>query len=123
MKAQIKKHGAIIEVVAEGDQKDLIEKMAFWQSLPDTCGNCGHDKLDFFSKRPQNYHYTGLKCQSCGWEMPFGVRQSDEMLYLKEWEAPYQGSGGGGSENTGNTHSQQSHSNAAPEMDDDDIPF
>lgn len=74
------------------DEKDFLEKASFYAELPDTCGmeDCGSsDLMPLVRRTKENYVYYEIKCKTCGATLKFGIYQTNNKLFIKNWEPPY----------------------------------
>lgn len=68
------------------NEKELISRLAFYQSLPTKCGICGSPVV-FSHRQPQGYDYYGLVCEgSPKHESNFGQNREGGKLFFKgDW--------------------------------------
>lgn len=73
-----------IDIVSE---KNAVESLAFWQSIPNECGIC-KKPIHFTFRQPQGYTYYGVECDGTPkHETTFGQHKEGGGLYFKsEWK-------------------------------------
>jgi predicted RNA-binding Zn-ribbon protein involved in translation (DUF1610 family) len=80
----------------QSEAKDLEEAAIQHASLLDfdgKCGLCGKDNITLRSNRSKDgkYTYTKYACNDCGAERPFGRRQDDKTMFMKQWQPKFEG--------------------------------
>jgi len=70
--------------------KDFFEEAALYSGLPKKCGECESEDLLLEHRQPQGYDYYSVKCNKCGYNLPYGeYKEGDGAMFQKQWEAPY----------------------------------
>jgi len=77
------------------DEKDIFQKVSFFQTLPRQCGGCRGTDLALMYANRKGYDFYSLLCNSCGQELKMGQTKEGQRLFPKGWEAPHNQSGGG----------------------------
>ncbi len=90
MKASLKvKLGdKVLELSGEGAETVIIQALAFWSQLPNSCGKCKSLNIGLSHKAPQENDYYGLKCNDCGAEFNFHQKKKGGFYITKDdkWE-------------------------------------
>ena len=79
--------------VQHGNDKELIEKGAFWRDVSrrTECDQCESTSvaLSHYKTKEKGYKYYGVKCQRCGAFLRFGQIQADGSFFLK-WDSKFE---------------------------------
>jgi hypothetical protein len=109
--------------VSGDDPKKVIENVAFFSELPDTCPICQSTTV-FSFRNPKEYNFYGMRCTGTpAHECTFGQRREGNGLFYKgqdSWDKAYVGDGSGGGDNQGSSEAPAEKVTAPAE---DDIPF
>jgi hypothetical protein len=93
MQAEIRVGPILLRIEAD-DDKELIEKCAFWGALPDACPICGAGVV-LSHRQPKGYDYYGMTCQgSPRHEVNFGQHMEGKGLFYKgdsSWQDAWTG--------------------------------
>lgn len=111
MKAELKlKLGNMqLSVTEEGKEQDIVKSLAFWSSLPGSCGACNSTDIKLEHRQPKGYDYYGLRCNACGAGVNFGQARESNKFYIK-WDAKWE-------------KFKKSDSNEPGDFNNEDVPF
>ena len=108
--------------VSGEDPKKVVENVAFFSELPDTCPIC-QSPTHFSFRNPKDFNFYGMRCSGTpAHECTFGQRREGNGLFYKgqdSWDKAYVGDGSG--DNQGS--SEATPENVAAAVTEDDIPF